>query len=91
MKRITAIANGTVQGVGYRYYVSWCARYARIRGYVKNQRDGTVIVVAEGYDEALDAFISKIRNPDDPRMIVTSLFVTEGDPTGEFFGFGIQQ
>ena len=40
MIRITAVARGEVQGVGYRYFVTGCARAAGVTGYVKNKPDG---------------------------------------------------
>jgi acylphosphatase len=74
MMRITAVARGEVQGVGYRYFVTGCARAAGVTGYVRNQPDGSVVMVAEG-----DAVIR-----------VDSLSVTTGDASGEFSGFGVK-
>ncbi|HUT38109.1 MAG TPA: acylphosphatase [Methanoregula sp.] len=56
MMRITAVAHGRVQGVGYRYFVTDCARKAGLSGFVKNMPDGSVLMVAEGGQEALDLF-----------------------------------
>jgi hypothetical protein len=47
----------------YRYYVSGCARGTGVAGYVKNLPGGSVMVVAEGSREALDAFTSLLRAP----------------------------
>lgn len=44
---------GEVQGVGYR---SWALRRARrlgLKGFVRNEPDGSVLIVAEGDEEAL--------------------------------------
>jgi acylphosphatase len=90
MERITAIAYGMVQGVGYRYYVSDCARGSGVAGYVKNLPDGSVMIVAEGSYEALDAFIGLLRAPGDTMIRVRDLVVTPGDATGEFRGFGVR-
>jgi acylphosphatase len=90
MERITAIAYGRVQGVGYRYYVSGCARGTGVDGYVKNLPDGSVMVVAEGSREALDAFTGLIRAPGDMVISVRDLVVTPGEATGEFRGFGVR-
>jgi len=57
MMRITAVARGRVQGVGYRYFVTDCAREAGVCGFVKNKPDGSVLMVAEGREEALDVFL----------------------------------
>ena len=42
-----------MQGVGYRYFVLRHAEELGLAGYAKNQADGTVEVVAEGADSAL--------------------------------------
>ena len=57
MMRITAVARGRVQGVGYRYFVTDCARTAGVTGFVKNNPDGTVLIGAEGEREALRVFL----------------------------------
>ena len=90
MKRITAVAHGRVQGVGYRYYVSDCACDTGVSGYVKNLPDGSVFIVAEGSREALDVFTSLLRAPDDTVIRVRDLVVTPGEATGEFRGFGVR-
>jgi acylphosphatase len=56
MKRITVVARGRVQGVGYRYFVAGCARVAGVCGFVKNKPDGSVLIVAEGEQEVLRVF-----------------------------------
>jgi acylphosphatase len=47
------VVQGRVQGVGYRYFVLRHAEELGLAGYAKNQADGTVEVVAEGADSAL--------------------------------------
>jgi acylphosphatase len=44
-KRI--IVRGSVQGVGYRYYTQRVADRMGLKGYVRNQYDGTVEVVVQ--------------------------------------------
>ena len=90
MERITAVAYGRVQGVGYRYYVSGCARGAGVAGYVRNLPDGSVMIVAEGSREALDAFTGLLQAPGDTVIRVRELVVTHGESTGEFGGFGVR-
>lgn len=48
---------GRVQGVSFRYYTLHQARLRNIRGYVKNEPDGSVFVEAEGDEEALSHFV----------------------------------
>ncbi len=61
MKRYRIYVSGMVQGVGYRYFTLRKAQELGIRGYVMNLIDGRVLVVAEGEENALDKFISSLR------------------------------
>jgi acylphosphatase len=90
MKRITAIARGRVQGVGYRYFVTGCARVAGVCGFVKNKPDGSVLIVAEGEREALRVFQKLVRASDDPVIRVDTLSVISGEAKGEFAGFWVR-
>ena len=49
-------ANGRVQGVGFRYYVWKIASELGIKGYVQNQWDGTVKIVAQAEEHTLQTF-----------------------------------
>ncbi len=46
---------GEVQGVGFRWYVREQARALAITGWVRNEPDGAVVLVASGDATALDA------------------------------------
>jgi acylphosphatase len=48
------IVRGRVQGVGFRWFVMREAERLGVGGWVRNLRDGTVEVVSQGTDEALD-------------------------------------
>ena len=53
-QRAEAVVRGTVQGVGFRRYVRKWARTLDLDGWVRNEPDGTVRLVAEGDPAALD-------------------------------------
>ena len=59
--RLHAVVHGRVQGVNFRYYTRREASSLRLVGYVRNQPDGTVEVVAEGPRPALDRLLSFLR------------------------------
>ena len=88
--RITAVARGEVQGVGYRYFVTGCARAAGVTGYGKNQLDGSVLIVAEGEQTALDTFVRMVKAEGDAVIRVDALEVTMGVASGEFEDFGVR-
>jgi len=90
MIRVTAVATGRVQGVGYRQYVSDCAHQLGLHGSVQNMPDGSVCIIAEGSPAALDDFIRLVRAREDTVIRVEDLQVTEGEATGEFKGFWVE-
>ena len=59
--RLVAVARGGVHGVGYRYFARSQARALGLRGYARNQADGTVEVVAEGPRPSLEHLLAALR------------------------------
>ena len=51
------VISGDVQGVGLRMWVQAAARNLELTGWVKNRRDETVEVVAEGETEKLKELV----------------------------------
>ncbi|HUX13090.1 MAG TPA: acylphosphatase [Spirochaetia bacterium] len=47
-KLLEARVTGRVQGVGFRYYTQHTARSLGLTGWVRNESDGSVVVVCEG-------------------------------------------
>ncbi len=60
-KLLIATVHGVVQGVGYRYFVQRQARTMGLTGYVENQADGTVKVVAQGEWRLLERLLEKLK------------------------------
>jgi acylphosphatase len=90
MERVTAIAWGRVQGVGYRHFVAGCARATGVHGYVKNLPDGSVEMVAESSPASLADFLRLAHARDDPVIRVVEIAVKPGPATGEFQGFRVE-
>ena len=53
MPAIRFVISGRVQGVGFRAFVERQARKRRLRGWVRNRRDGTVEALLIGDEAAL--------------------------------------
>lgn len=53
MARLRCVVRGRVQGVGFRWFVLQEAERLGLGGVVRNMRDGSVEVLAEGSAEAL--------------------------------------
>lgn len=89
-ERIHAIVEGTVQGVGFRYFVQDAANLLGVTGWVRNRWDGSVEVIAEGEREKLNQLLSALRRG--PRSShVMGVNFTWQDYTGEFHDFRIKQ
>jgi len=80
---------GTVQGVGFRYFVKRKADQFGVKGFVRNLPDGTVEVMAEGDEDVLRKFMSAIENGP-PLAEVTDLRYEFIDKDGGFSDFEIQ-
>lgn len=61
MIRYLIIANGRVQGVGFRYFVQITACNLNLTGWCKNLMDGNVEVEVQGSKENVFSFISEIK------------------------------
>jgi acylphosphatase len=61
MDRVTVVITGSVQGVGFRWYVLQAARALGLTGEVRNRTDGAVVVEAEGAHEALERLLEAAR------------------------------
>ncbi|MBI5326007.1 MAG: acylphosphatase [Ignavibacteriae bacterium] len=87
--RAELIAEGLVQGVGFRYFVFQHAKILGLRGYVQNRWDGTVLTVAEGDKISIEQLKKYLQTG--PMMAhVNNVKVTYYDSIGEFNGFEIR-
>jgi acylphosphatase len=87
--RIDAIVRGRVQGVGFRWFVSRLASRLELGGWVANEPDGSVRVVAEGPMQALEELVDALeRGP--AGAAVSEVAVDRLQPTGSFSGFSIR-
>jgi acylphosphatase len=89
VKRIRAVVIGTVQGVGYRYFAMMRAKGLGIVGYVQNNPDGNVEVVAEGEENDLESFVAALkRGPSG--AYVREVVAVRLPATGEFYDFSVR-
>lgn len=57
MTELYAVITGTVQGVRYRDFVQVSANHLGLAGFIRNNRDGSVTVVAHGLPDDLKLFV----------------------------------
>ena len=89
MARLTATVHGRVHGVGYRIFVIERAGARGLRGYTRNDRGGTVEVVAEGLHAQLEGLLEELRSGPIAAH-VTEVETLWGSATGEFSGFRVR-
>lgn len=84
--RLTAWVHGSVQGVGFRWWTRARALELGLIGYASNQRDGRVLVVAEGERTQLERLLELLRSGTTPGTV--DLVVDSWDPArGDLTGF----
>jgi len=75
---------GRVQGVWYRGWTVDTALALGLSGWVRNRRDGSVEILAEGSESAIDALVKRCRDGP-PAARVAAIELEESDeaaPTG---------
>lgn len=87
--RLHAIVEGSVQGVGFRYFAVETARRLGLHGWVRNRWDGAVETVAEGPRSRVEAYLAAISRG--PRAARVDQVETEWqEPSGESSGFSVR-
>jgi len=87
-KRITVRYEGRVQGVGFRFTAVNLAQSLNVTGWVKNEFDGSVLMVAEGEEEKLMELLQMIQRSHLGKYITQEL-VRKSSTTGEFKSFDV--
>ena len=87
-KAVRCTVHGRVQGVGFRYTMVKQAQRLGLTGWIRNDPDGTVEVVAEGDEQALRRFVEKLKKGP-PAARVTDVDVSWGSPTETYDRFTV--
>ena len=81
--------HGKVQGVGYRFFATRVARRMGLKGWITNERDGTVAAAVEGEKEAIDDWIQQLK--EGPRYAeVTKIDQEAKEFTGKLPDFDVK-
>ncbi len=83
------MVRGKVQGVYYRASTAEKANELGLKGFVRNERDGSVYIEAEGPEHTLDELVSWCKHGP-PAARVDDCMVSEG-PVKDFSDFKIQR
>jgi acylphosphatase len=89
MQKLKIKIYGNVQGVGFRYEAKFTADKLGIKGFARNESDGTVYIEAEGDEDKLREFLEWCRKG--PSL--ASVAKIESEPGGDirnFDGFDVR-
>jgi len=87
-ERLHAYVEGSVQGVGFRFFVIQCAEELGLTGWVRNLWDGRVEVTAEGPRDSLEILLKYLQ--EGPRNASVTRVSTEWQSaTYEFSNFNV--
>ena len=87
--RLYAVIEGRVQGVGFRSFVLDRAEELGLTGWVRNTRQGTVEVLAEGPRFALEELLTTLKKGPNTAY-VTKVRESWTEATGEYRFFGVE-
>lgn len=83
------LVRGRVQGVGFRWFVEREAHLLGLAGWVRNNHDGSVEVLAQGTRDQLAGLHSRLR--EGPRAArVDAVEVSEAQPSAGLISFRIE-
>lgn len=88
-KCVHVIAEGRVQGVGYREFARRMAGRHGVRGWARNRSDGTVEAELAGPAAAVEALLAELRRGP-PHAEVSALRVTPAPRIDPAAGFSIR-
>ncbi len=88
-QRIRAVVTGTVQGVGFRWFVQRAGTRLGLDGWVANRPDRTVEVVAEGPTPAIEELLTALRSGP-PSSVVQGVEVRRLAARGGLGSFSIR-
>ncbi len=83
------LVRGRVQGVGFRWFVEREAHILKIAGWVRNNPDGTVEILAQGTRDQLAGLHSRLR--EGPRAArIDDVDVSEAQPVAGLTSFQVR-
>jgi acylphosphatase len=89
IEELHAYVYGRVQGVGFRYFVVQKAHALALRGYARNNSDGSVEVLAQGPRPAIEHLLLYLRQGPSAAQ-VRDVRVTWDVPTEHMSGFHVR-
>ena len=74
------IYSGHVQGVGFRWTTQGVARGFAVTGFVRNLRDGTVELLAQGEAGEVDRFLEAVEDRLEANISESAVTPVDGEP-----------
>lgn len=90
MRTVIIRVFGRVQGVGFRYFTQQKAADFSINGWVRNLKDSSVEIVAQGNSESINFFLQALNIGPRPYAKVTKVEVQDIENEDRFTRFEIR-
>ncbi len=88
MKSVRIKVTGRVQHVGFRYFTAAEAGKLEIKGFVKNESDGSVLIEAEGEEDNIELFNQVIKHG--PSWSRVDKFLVQSIPVVNYTRFSVK-
>ncbi len=87
-ERLSVVFRGRVQGVGFRDGTRRTAKQFKVTGFVRNQPDGSVLMIAEGNRTELQAMLDAVLKLFRGNIVTHS--ADYSSPSGQYLSFEIE-
>jgi acylphosphatase len=87
MKRADVRIRGNVQRAGFRTFIKNIADSLNLKGFAENLGDGSVKVVCEGEEEAIEGLINSVKQNPPSFVSIEGMDAAYEEYKGEFRGF----
>lgn len=88
MESVRIKVTGRVQHVGFRYFTAVEAGKLKIKGFVKNEPDGSVLIEAEGEEDNIELFNQAIKHG--PSWSRVDRFLVQSIPAVNYARFSVK-
>jgi acylphosphatase len=83
MKRVKIVVRGDVQGVFYRHNAKKEAEKLGVKGWCRNEPDGSVYMIVEGADDKVERFVNWSKKGSPLATVTEADIVEEPELLGE--------
>jgi len=88
-RRAELVVHGDVQGVSYRYFARDIAKKMGVKGWIRNEADGSITIIIEGDDDRVSNFVNWCKQGS-PMSTIKDVEIKDSKYSGLFKNFEIR-